>query len=31
VHLYVVNNNVEFTSPYVVRYGASIGYTIGSH
>ncbi len=29
VHLYVVNNNVEFTSPYVVRYGASIGYTFG--
>jgi hypothetical protein len=31
VHLYVVNNNVEFTSPYVVRYGASIGYTLGGH
>ncbi|MGC2193310.1 MAG: hypothetical protein WA628_01455 [Terriglobales bacterium] len=29
VHLYVVNNNVEYTSPYVVRYGASIGYTFG--
>ena len=29
VHLYVVNNNYEYTSPYVVRYGASIGYTFG--
>ena len=29
VHLYVVNNNIEYTSPYVVRYGASIGYTFG--
>jgi hypothetical protein len=29
VHLYIVNNNVEYTSPYVVRYGASIGYTFG--
>jgi hypothetical protein len=31
VHLYVVNNNFEYTSPYVVRYGASIGYTFGGH
>lgn len=31
VHLYIVNNNAEFTSPYVVRYGASIGYTFGGH
>lgn len=29
VHLYLVNNNVEYTSPYIVRYGASIGYTFG--
>jgi hypothetical protein len=26
-HLYVVNNNVEFSSAHAVRYGASIGYT----
>jgi hypothetical protein len=31
VHLYVVHNNIEYTSPYVVRYGASIGYTFGGH
>jgi hypothetical protein len=29
LHFYLVNNNVEYTSPYVVRYGASIGYTFG--
>jgi hypothetical protein len=29
VHFYLVNNNVEFTSSKVVRYGASIGYTFG--
>src|SRR5579871_6230332 len=29
MHLYLVNNNLEYTSPYVVRYGASIGYTFG--
>jgi hypothetical protein len=29
VHLYLVNNNIEFTSSRVVRYGASIGYTFG--
>jgi hypothetical protein len=29
VHLYLVHNNQEYTSPYVVRYGASIGYTFG--
>lgn len=29
VHLYLVHNNVEYTSSYVVRYGASIGYTFG--
>jgi hypothetical protein len=27
-HLYLVNNNVEFSSPRVVRYGISIGYTL---
>ncbi len=26
-HLYVVNNNVEYSSGHAVRYGASIGYT----
>jgi len=31
VHCYLVNNNVEYTSPYVVRYGSSIGYTFGEH
>ena len=31
VHFYLVNNNVEYTSPYIVRYGASIGYTFGEH
>jgi hypothetical protein len=30
VHLYLVNNNAEYTSSYVVRYGASIGYTFGA-
>lgn len=29
VHLYLVNNNVEFTSSHFARYGASIGYTFG--
>jgi hypothetical protein len=29
VHLYLVNNNNEYTSSRVVRYGASIGYTFG--
>ena len=27
VHFYLVNNNVEFAGPRVVRYGASIGYS----
>ncbi len=31
VPLYVVKNYAEFTSPYIVRYGASIGYTFGAH
>ncbi len=26
-HLYIVNNNVEFSSAHAVRYGASIGYS----
>ena len=26
-HLYIVHNNVEFSSDHAVRYGASIGYT----
>jgi hypothetical protein len=29
VHFYLVNNNVEYTSSRVIRYGASIGYTFG--
>ena len=29
VHLYLINNNVEFTSSKAFRYGASIGYTFG--
>ena len=29
VHFYLVNNNVEYTSSRVFRYGASIGYTFG--
>ena len=28
-HLYLVRNNVEFTSPRATRYGLSIGYTFG--
>ncbi len=28
-HFYVVRNNYEFSSPYVARYGVSIGYTLG--
>ena len=28
-HLYLVNNNVEFSSARVARFGASIGYTFG--
>lgn len=30
-HLYLVNNNVEYTSAHAVRYGATIGYTFGRH
>jgi hypothetical protein len=29
VHLYLVNNNFEFSSAHSVRYGASIGYSFG--
>lgn len=29
VHLYLVKNNVEFSSAHAVRYGASIGYSFG--
>jgi hypothetical protein len=29
VHLYLVNNNVEYSSAHAVRYGATIGYTFG--
>lgn len=29
MRFYIVHNNVEFSSDYVVRYGASIGYTFG--
>jgi hypothetical protein len=29
-HLYLVNNNVEYSSSHAVRYGGSIGYTFGA-
>jgi len=29
-HLYLINNNVEFSSGRLVRYGITIGYTFGS-
>ena len=29
IHYYYVKNNVEFTSPNVVRYSLNIGYTFG--
>lgn len=29
VRLYLIHNNVEFSSGYAARYGASIGYTFG--
>ena len=28
-HVYLIRNNVEFSSNYALRYGASIGYTFG--
>ena len=31
VHLYLVHNNVEYSSGHAVRYGATIGYTFGGH
>lgn len=30
-HVYLVNNNLEFSSAHATRYGVSIGYTFGSH
>jgi hypothetical protein len=30
-HLYLINNNVEFSSSHAVRYGGSIGYTFGGN
>ena len=30
-HLYLINNNVEFSSAHAVRYGGSIGYTFGGN
>jgi hypothetical protein len=30
IHYYLVNNNNEYTSSRVFRYGASIGYTFGA-
>jgi hypothetical protein len=29
--LYLINNNLNFSSPRVTRYGLSIGYTFGGH
>ena len=29
--LYLVNNNIDFSSPRVTRFGLSIGYTFGGH
>jgi hypothetical protein len=29
--VYVVNNNLEFSSPIATRYGVSLGYTFGGH
>jgi hypothetical protein len=29
VHLYLVNNNIEYSSSHAIRYGGSIGYTFG--
>jgi len=31
VRLYLINNNVEFSSGYATRYGVSLGYTFGRH
>ena len=31
LHYYLINNNVEFTSSQLLRYGGSIGYTFGAH
>lgn len=29
--IYLINNNVEFSSNHVVRYGVSLGYSFGGH
>ncbi|MBZ5667805.1 MAG: porin family protein [Acidobacteriia bacterium] len=29
--VYLVNNNIDFSSPHATRYGLSIGYTFGGH
>ena len=26
-HLYMIHNNLEFSSPYATRFGVSLGYT----
>lgn len=31
VHIYLVNNNLEFSSARATRFGVAIGYTFGSH
>jgi hypothetical protein len=31
VRVYLINNNVEFSSGYATRYGVSLGYTFGRH
>jgi hypothetical protein len=28
-HIYLIHNNVDFSGPWAVRYGASVGYTFG--
>jgi len=28
-HLYLIHNNYDFSGPWAVRYGASVGYTLG--
>jgi len=30
-HLYLVNNNIDYSSAHATRYGLSIGYTFGGH
>jgi hypothetical protein len=31
VGIYLVNNNIEFSSAHATRFGVAIGYTLGSH